>query len=336
MLNKLKKFFIPHEGNDFKPGFFKEATLFGILSLSLILLISSFSSNYVITKTNLLGNVYTSTLVDLANEDRKENNIPTLVINKTLQQAAQMKANDMATNSYFAHTSPAGITPWAWFKEAGYAFSYAGENLAINFEESEDVNNAWLASPTHRANIMNEKFTEIGIATAEGFYQGRKTTFIVQMFGTPKVIKPTPIVATETKITNPGSPINNINQSAQVLGSEVLTQSLVMPSDQNLVTLEENDKFAIVQDLNSEPAQPVIAPAYTAWYEKVLINQPGLVNKIFVILIAIVIIALGLFIGIEIKTQHPKKIAYGVALLAVLVLIVYLNQDLVLTSKIIF
>lgn len=332
MLNKLKKFFIPHDDNDFEPVFFKEATLFGVLGLSLILLITSFSCNYIVTKTNLLGNVYTGVLVDLANKDRIENNIPTLVINPTLVQVAQMKANDMAQYSYFAHTSPAGVTPWAWFKKAGYSFSYAGENLAIDFNESVDVNNAWLASPTHRANIMNDKFTEIGMATADGIYQGHKTTYIVQMFGRPKVIKPAVVAPIETNsIAKVDVTKNIVNQSAQVLGTEVAVQSLALaPTDQNLQTLHEDKNLSIVQDINSDEAEPVVAPIYTNWYERLLVNQPNLVSKMFTILIAIIILAIGLFIGIEIKTQHPKKIIYGMALLAVIVIIAYLNQSLIL------
>ncbi len=130
--------------------------------------------------------VVTSRLVSLTNGDRSDQGLGTLTVNPVLVAAAQAKADHMAANSYFAHTSPDGSTSWSWFNKAGYRFAYAGENLAVDFTDSGDVNRAWLNSPTHRANIMNGKFTEIGIATAEGTYQGRKTVFVVQMFGTPQ------------------------------------------------------------------------------------------------------------------------------------------------------
>jgi hypothetical protein len=130
-----------------------------------------------------LAAVYADTLVTLANKNRGESS--ELKVNALLVQAAQAKANDMASKGYFSHVTPEGKTPWEWIKEAGYSYVYAGENLAVNFTESEDVNNAWLNSPGHRANIVNTKFTEIGIATAEGMYNGRKATYVVQMFGTP-------------------------------------------------------------------------------------------------------------------------------------------------------
>ena len=99
-----------------------------------------------------------SVLVDLANESRLAYNEVPLVPNEKLTHAAQLKGEDMAANNYFAHNSPEGVTPWYWFKQAGYSFLYAGENLAVDFTESRDVENAWLNSPLHRANILNVNF----------------------------------------------------------------------------------------------------------------------------------------------------------------------------------
>ena len=93
------------------------------------------------------------------------------------------------------------MTPWFWFAEANYQFSYAGENLAVFFGDSEDVVDAWLNSPSHRANLLNQQFTEIGIAVAEGTYQGQETTFIVQLFGTPAVAQPVATLTTDTTPT---------------------------------------------------------------------------------------------------------------------------------------
>ena len=58
-----------------------------------------------------------------------------------------------------------------------------GENLAVNFQNSEDVETAWMNSRGHWLNIMNPKFKEIGIATSTGIYKGRQAVFVVQMFG---------------------------------------------------------------------------------------------------------------------------------------------------------
>ncbi|MFH0804410.1 MAG: CAP domain-containing protein [Candidatus Zambryskibacteria bacterium] len=132
-----------------------------------------------------LSAIYAAVLVNLTNQNRVAANISELTVNPLLEKAAQMKADDMASKSYFAHNTPDGKTPWYWFGQAGYKYVYAGENLAVNFENSEDVETAWMNSRGHFLNIMNPKYTEIGIATSTGIYKGREAVFVVQMFGAP-------------------------------------------------------------------------------------------------------------------------------------------------------
>jgi hypothetical protein len=98
----------------------------------------------------------------------------------------------MAANEYFAHYSPDGVSPWHWFNRAGYVYAHAGENLAIHFTDSTEVVEAWMKSPAHRANIVDSKYTEIGVGTAKGTYEGYDTVFVVQLFGTPGKQRPTP------------------------------------------------------------------------------------------------------------------------------------------------
>jgi uncharacterized protein YkwD len=142
-------------------------------------------ANYLMSRVPTVAAVISSVLVELTNVDRTSQGLGTLTVSPVLTEVAQAKANDMAQKGYFAHTSPEGLTPWHWFKEKGYRFAYAGENLAVDFSESADVQRAWMNSPTHRANVVGTQFTEIGIATANGIYNGRPTTFVVQVFGTP-------------------------------------------------------------------------------------------------------------------------------------------------------
>lgn len=130
--------------------------------------------------------VVASVLIDLTNQTRIAYGETPLVRNQKLENAAAMKAEDMATYQYFAHNSPSGVTPWFWIKKAGYDFLYAGENLAIDFTQSKDVEEAWMKSPTHKANLLNSKFKEIGISTREGMFNGHNTIYVVQMFGSPK------------------------------------------------------------------------------------------------------------------------------------------------------
>ena len=129
--------------------------------------------------------VISSNIITLANVDRTQHSLMPLKVNPVLVEAATLKAQDMATKGYFAHVGPDGLDTKHWFSVVNYNYRYAGENLAVNFDESIDVENAWLNSQSHRDNILNNKFTEIGVATATGTYKGVTATFVVEMFGMP-------------------------------------------------------------------------------------------------------------------------------------------------------
>lgn len=104
---------------------------------------------------------------------------------QALTAAATQKAKDMLANQYWAHTSPQGVQPWYWFEQAGYRYTVAGENLAKNFASSDGVVQAWLASPSHRENLMSKRFTDIGIAVATGTLQDKPTTIVVAFYAAP-------------------------------------------------------------------------------------------------------------------------------------------------------
>lgn len=124
-------------------------------------------------------------LIDLTNKERSKVGLPPLAENQALDQAAENKAKNMFAENYWAHYSPSGKDPWGFITGSGYKFSYAGENLARNFYNSGDVVNAWMASPTHKDNIVNSHYQDVGIAVVEGTLLGEKTTLIVQEFATP-------------------------------------------------------------------------------------------------------------------------------------------------------
>lgn len=156
-----------------------------VICLVILVVLIGIVPSFRTTVLDSLSAIYASVLVNLTNRDRVAANVSELKVNPLLEKAAQMKADDMASKSYFAHNTLDGKTPWYWFEQAGYEYIYAGENLAVNFEDSEDIETAWMNSKTHWLNIVNPKYTEIGIATSTGIYKGRQAIFVVQMFGTP-------------------------------------------------------------------------------------------------------------------------------------------------------
>lgn len=123
-------------------------------------------------------------LVTMTNSARAQAGLKALNTNSQLIFAANMKASDMITKDYWAHTSPDGLTPWYWMKQAGYDYTYAGENLAVDFSDDSTLFSAWMASASHRANVLDPRYQEIGIAAVFGNFQGRNTIIVVQMFGT--------------------------------------------------------------------------------------------------------------------------------------------------------
>ena len=169
--------------------------------------------------TDYLANVLSSVVTDLTNNARTEDHLALLTPDSVLTQAAQAKANDMAAKGYFSHVSPDGTLPWHWFDAVGYNYEYAGENLAVNFDDSQQLVSAWLASPAHRANILGSHFTSIGIGMATGTYEGKSTLFVVQFFAKPAttaaVAAAKPIVTTAPRA--PAAAIKNVPATEPVV-----------------------------------------------------------------------------------------------------------------------
>lgn len=190
------------DASGFSPRFLKNNVYLATSALVVCLFVAAGAVDRVVKELGspYVAAVISAVLVDLANEDRSERALPELKTDPLLTAAAQAKADDMAAKGYFSHTTPEGYDSWHWFEQAGYEYRFAGENLAVNFSDSTEVEEAWMASPTHRDNIISPRYTEIGIATAVGTYEGRETVFVVQMFGMPKDASPTAPSVTPTEI----------------------------------------------------------------------------------------------------------------------------------------
>ncbi|MFH2118524.1 MAG: CAP domain-containing protein [Candidatus Paceibacterota bacterium] len=134
------------------------------------------------------SNITAEDVLTQTNQQRADQGLSNLKINAKLSQAALAKGQDMFADQYWSHTSPDGVEPWDFVKQSGYEYKAAGENLARDFMNTNEMIGAWMESPTHRANIMNQKFEEIGIAVINGSLQGFETTLVVQMFGSPNVV----------------------------------------------------------------------------------------------------------------------------------------------------
>jgi uncharacterized YkwD family protein len=107
-----------------------------------------------------------SEVVTLVNQERAKLGLAPLKNNIDLSNVARTKSKDMATNNYFSHTSPTYGSPFDMMKKFGITYSYAGENIAMGQPTAASVMEGWMNSPGHKANILSENFTEIGVGIA--------------------------------------------------------------------------------------------------------------------------------------------------------------------------
>lgn len=191
----LRNWFLPHKDTHKKAHLISwEAIL--IYGLFFILLQVGFSIiNY--THPGVLGinaNIDQKKLIELTNIEREKKGLGKVTESEALDKAANLKAENMFAENYWAHFAPSGKTPWDFILGSGYHFTFAGENLAKNFYSSDEVVAAWMNSPTHRDNLLNTNYKDIGIAVVEGTLNGQKTTLVVQEFGTTDLLANKPTV----------------------------------------------------------------------------------------------------------------------------------------------
>ena len=201
----LKDHFIPHEGNGHVPHVLKHHVLVGYGLIAILLKIAVVAVPIALPSSSAWSSSITpANVVSLTNGTRRALGLAELKANDLLAAAAAEKAKDMLANRYFAHTSPSGLTGFALIRQAGYQYRFAGENLAVHYESAEGVTEGWLASPTHKANIVNPRFKEIGVGVARGEFEGYPSTIVVQLFGEPATaVSPKPSAASESDAPAP-------------------------------------------------------------------------------------------------------------------------------------
>jgi hypothetical protein len=356
MRKHLKNHFIPHHGNDYKPHSMRSQTLLFTLMLGIGIMVMALFGSQSIPGISNLADVQSTYLAQLTNERRAENSVRELKVNPLLEEAARLKAQDMIENQYFAHVSPEGKQPWHWMNQAGYKYKHAGENLAIDFYDTQEVTEAWMNSPTHRRNILNNNYSEIGIAVDSGVYKGRRVAFVVQMFGSPRFGQVTPPVLVQgepatisdeeiaRRIAELRQGIQEREQrelaereeDSQVLGdtTELQEQAFVVEGvvqgtetqeTQDLIVTTSEGSFietvyqgddVQVEEQLVEGTDPEVNPVLAS------VTRPVAIAKIIIlILMALVGVSLVLKIAIEVRKQHWKNVILALLILFALVLL---------------
>ena len=185
----LKNYFVPHDGNNNIPHALKPKRLIFHIGAAIVMKVLVFTFIAVFPLSAWMSPNFASLeskkIIAATNDLRVGLKLPALAENAKLNQAAADKVSDMLLNQYFAHVSPTGIGLETFIKKVGYAYSMAGENLAMGFNTAPEVMTAWEASPTHYANLTDPNFKEIGVSMGSGAYQDTDTSFVAQYFGRP-------------------------------------------------------------------------------------------------------------------------------------------------------
>jgi hypothetical protein len=292
----FKKIFIPCSENNYFPLFLKEKFLNLYLILILNLKIFTIPLFFSISKTVFFADITKTALIEFLNSERKNRGLAPLFENPALDQSAYLKAKDILEKNYFSHFSPDGISPWYWFKIAGYDYQFAGENLAIGFLDSKEVHEAWMKSPLHRQNILNPNYKEVGIAVLKGEFNGNEVYVVVQHFGSQK----------EKLIPHPAT--STISTSTKVSLKETST------------VLGEKEKI---------PPNQKVAFAITKF---TVTKYPSLLNKIIYFTLAILIFSLTLTIYFDIFIYRKFVIDYKdlipkiASFCLILIIFLYLNH----------
>jgi hypothetical protein len=184
MRDFLHHFFLPRHSNNHRPKLLHHGSLvLLIISLFVISLTGRAIHKEYPSVLGISSNIPVQELLTLTNQKRHEKGLAPLKLNTRLSQAAAGKAQNMFAHNYWAHVAPDGTTPWVFIKGSGYEYLYAGENLARGFTTAPDVVNAWMASPTHRENMLSPNYNDIGFAVSTGSLTGSDTVLVVEMFG---------------------------------------------------------------------------------------------------------------------------------------------------------
>jgi uncharacterized protein YkwD len=170
------------------------------LPLILLIIGASFFNIWKPLQTNKSETLAYSTEMSLSgllsstNSQRASNGAGALTLNNQLNAAAQAKANDMVNRDYWSHNTPDGHEPWVFIDAQGYQYTKAGENLAYGFSSSNETVIGWMNSPSHKANLIDKAFTEVGFgfANSANFVGTGNETIVVAHYAKPVTAAPAP------------------------------------------------------------------------------------------------------------------------------------------------
>ncbi len=165
-----------------------------------------------------------SGILKYTNIEREDNALNLLTANTVLDNIALMRVKDLFNNQYFEHESPDGKSVSELAKQYSYDYLLIGENLALGeFGDDQGIVSAWMESPGHRANILNGKYKELGVAVKRGEFKGDNVTIAVQVFGEPLSNCPKPSSQNKVLIDDSTASIKQMQAEAIIMYDNLIT-----------------------------------------------------------------------------------------------------------------
>jgi len=323
IIEKIQFLFVPTKENDFRPKFLESDFLLYCLIIILILKVLVLPFFIYLPKTDFFAEISRSLLIELTNKERVKMGLNPLRENPLLDRAAFLKAQDILTYDYFSHYSPQGKSPWYWFKVVNYNFQKAGENLGIGFLDSKEIHRAWKNSPSHRENLLNPSYQEIGIAVLSGEFNGNETTVVVQLFGSPKQTAKlsSETVQIEKKEISPLK--NSLVHSSKNTPSQSTTSN---QGEETSVLSKSSVSLSAVKETDIKSKLPLSF----SLLKFITVNYPDLVQKIIYYSLILVIISFAIAVFVNFRIQDPNLVLRTLLFILLMGIFVMLDKELFL------
>lgn len=294
----FKNFFIPNDGNNNQPKALRPKSIVFYIVLAVLVKITVTGFLFASYPSPAeLSAIVSSKMIELTNLTRTEAGLEPLTENSTLSKYAMEKGQDMLKRNYFAHDTPDGRKPWEWIDKDEYDYVYAGENLAMDFVSAEVVHDAFLKSPSHRNNILNSKYNEIGVAVLQGELGDHQTTLLVKFYGTQR--KDVGTLTFSGQVNNTVESPDEVDHQKAIAGAantDIAQNETTQPNNQGIIVVSTSQKTSkTLVDLVIEYS-----------------------NIFFIAFLIFILISLALNFFIKIHIQHSSLIIQGVVVVALL------------------
>lgn len=209
-----------------------------------------------------------SGLLSATNTQRSQNGgLAPLTLNSKLSAAAQSKANDMIARNYWSHNTPDGKEPWVFIEAANYEYQKAGENLAYGFSSSSDTVTGWMNSTSHRANILDDAYREVGFgfANANDYVSTGQETIVVAMYGNPAAAPSVAVTVSNSAPANAGATksaaVKAASANSPASQPTTVNEDTVEPTKAEVIQPNPVTSDRVNQAINSDSPVPASQPA---------------------------------------------------------------------------